>query len=167
MSASIGLSAASETEGNSLLFQNTPSATVPGRENAFRLHHVGDACHIGNGAVFPMFIWICNNWVGASQSDIHQPIRMSASVTKEAVYRPMRGANRGGEQTRDLTKLWYLLWVQSGAVTAQCDITWYCIHHCSDWGRIWTRVWIHKNHLISHPNRQAMGCLLQGFKKKN
>ena len=34
-------------------------------------------------------------WVGASQSEARQPIRTSLSETKEAVYRPMRGAQLG------------------------------------------------------------------------
>ena len=38
-------------------------------------------------------------WVGASQSDAHQPIRTSVSESKEAVYRPMRGASWDEEQT--------------------------------------------------------------------
>ena len=28
------------------------------------------------------------------------------------------------------------LYVQSGSVITRYNITWYCIHHCSDWGRI-------------------------------
>ena len=34
------------------------------------------------------------------------------------------------------------------------------IHHCSDWGRIWIRVWTHKRHHIHGPNARAMGHLL-------
>ena len=29
-----------------------------------------------------------------------------------------------------------LLWQQSSAVITLSNITWYCIHHCSDWGRV-------------------------------
>ena len=99
MSASIGLSAASEKSREFPAFQNTQSATVPGRGNAFCLRHVGDARHVGDGAVFPVFIWIRNNRIGASQLGARQPIRTSVSETKEAVYRPMHGASRGVEQT--------------------------------------------------------------------
>ena len=52
--------------GNSLLFQNTHSAAVPGRGNAFCLRHVGDARHVGDGRVYPVFIWTRHNWIGAS-----------------------------------------------------------------------------------------------------
>ena len=100
MSATIGLSAASEKSREFPAFQNTHSATIPGRGNAFCLRHVGDARHVGDGAVFPVFIWIRNNRIGASQSGARQPIRTSVSETKEAVYRPMRGASRCVEQTR-------------------------------------------------------------------
>ena len=86
--------------GNSLLFQSIHSAIVSGRGNAFCLRHVGDACHVGDGSVFPVLIWIRNNWVGASQSHARQPIRTSVSESKEAVYKPMRGASRGVEQTK-------------------------------------------------------------------
>ena len=68
---------------------HTHSATVPRRGNAFCLRHVGDTRHVGDGAVFPMYIWIRNNWVGTSQLDACQP---------EAVYRPMCGASSGVEQ---------------------------------------------------------------------
>ena len=51
MSASIGLSAASANSGNSLFFKNTHNAAVPGRGNAFRLRHVGDTRHVGDGSV--------------------------------------------------------------------------------------------------------------------
>ena len=99
MSASKGPSVASKKAGNSLLLQNTHSATVPGKGNAFCLSHIVDRRHVGDGTVFPMFIWICNNWIGASQSDARQPIRASFSETTEAVYSSMRGASRGVEQT--------------------------------------------------------------------
>ena len=48
-------------------------------------------------------------WVGASQSDAHQPIRTSVSETKEAVYRPMRGASWDEEQTSSyqVIKPWF------------------------------------------------------------
>ena len=46
------------------------------------------------------------------------------------------------------------------------SITWYCIHHFSDWGRIYISVLAHKRHPISHLSGQAMGCLLWGFWKK-
>ena len=39
-------------------------------------------------------------WVDASQLDARQPIRTSVSETKEAVYRPMRGASWDEEQTK-------------------------------------------------------------------
>ena len=42
----------------------------------------------------------------------------------------------------------------------------YCIHHCSDWGRIKIRVWTHKVHPIPRPNRWAMGSLFGGVCSK-
>ena len=93
ISANIWLSAASEKGREFPAFENTHIATVPGKGNAFYLRHVGDARLIGDGTVFPVFIWIRNNWIGVSQSDARQPIRTSASETTKAVYRPMRGAN--------------------------------------------------------------------------
>ena len=61
-----------------------------GRGNAFCLRHVGDARHVGDGGYSPCSFGYVTMWVGASQSDAHQPIRTSVSETKEAVYRPMR-----------------------------------------------------------------------------
>ena len=52
--------------GNSLLFQNTHSAADPGRGNAFCLRHVSDTRHVGDGRVYPVFIWIRYNWIGSS-----------------------------------------------------------------------------------------------------
>ena len=81
-------------------FQNTHSTAFPRRGNAFCSHYVGDTCHAGDCTVFPVVIWIRKNWVSASHSDAHQPIRMSVSETKEAVYRPMHGASWSVEQTK-------------------------------------------------------------------
>ena len=53
--------------------------------------------------VFDVFIWICNNWVGASQLDARQPIRTYFNETTTAVYRPMRRASRDVEQTIQLS----------------------------------------------------------------
>ena len=53
--------------------------------------------------LFPAFIWIRNNWVGASQSNTHQPIKTSLCETTEDLYRPMHGANWDVEQTTSLT----------------------------------------------------------------
>ena len=53
MSVSIGLTAASEKGSEFPAIQNTHSATVPGRGSAFCLRHVGNARHVGDGAVFP------------------------------------------------------------------------------------------------------------------
>ena len=46
-------------------------------------------------AWYSLFIWIRNNWIGASQSDACQPISASFSETTEAVYRPMHVTSRG------------------------------------------------------------------------
>ena len=92
MSASIGLSAASEKSSEFPAFST-------GRENAFCLRHVGDARHIGDGGYSPCLFGYVTMWVGASQSDVCQPIRTSVSETKEAMYRPMHGASWDEEQT--------------------------------------------------------------------
>ena len=92
MSASIGLSAASEKSREYPAFST-------GRGNAFCLRHVGDARHVGDGGYPPCLFGYVTMWVGVSQSDAHQPIRTSVSETKEAVYRPMRGASWDEEQT--------------------------------------------------------------------
>ena len=92
MSASIGLSAASEKSREFPAFST-------GRGNAFCLRHVGDARHVGDGGYSPCLFGYVTMWVGASQSDAHQPIRTSVNETKEAVYRPMRGASWDEEQT--------------------------------------------------------------------
>ena len=88
MSASIGLSAASEKGREFPAFST-------GRGNAFCLRHVGDARHVGDGGYSRCLFGYVTMWVGASQSDARQPIRTSLSETKEAVYRPMRGAQLG------------------------------------------------------------------------
>ena len=67
MSASKGLSAPSEKAWNSLLFNLPTVHPSAGKGNAFCLRHVGDARHVGDGRVFPVFVYIRNNWVGASQ----------------------------------------------------------------------------------------------------
>ena len=70
-----------------------------GRGNAFCLRHVGDAHHVGEGGYSPCLFGYVTMWVGVSQSDAHQPIKTSVSETKEALYRPMRGASWDEEQT--------------------------------------------------------------------
>ena len=45
------------------------------------------------------------------------------------------------------------------------SITWYYLHHCSNWDRIWIRVSINKRHPLPRPNGQAMGCLLWEFRE--
>ena len=30
------------------------------------------------------------------------------------------------------------------AIVTWFNITWYCIHHCGDWDRLWIRIWIRK-----------------------
>ena len=82
--------------GDSLLFENTHSATVSGNRNAYYLRHIGEARHVGEGKVFPVFIWICHNWVDTSQSDAHEPIRTSFRETIMTI----RGASWNVEQTR-------------------------------------------------------------------
>ena len=47
-------------------FLKYPQCSSPRRENAFSLRHVGDAHHVGDGRVYPVFIWIRHNWIGAS-----------------------------------------------------------------------------------------------------
>ena len=44
--------------------------------------------------------------------------------------------------------------------------SWYCIDHCSDWGRVLITVWTHKRHPIARPNGWAMGCILWRFGRK-
>ena len=107
MSASIGLSAASEKSREFPAFST-------GRGNAFCLRHVGDARHVGDGGYSPCLFGYVTMWVGASQSDAHQPIRTSVSETKEAVYRPMRGASWDEEQTNYMWKRedWMFWWLK-------------------------------------------------------
>ena len=105
MSASIGLSAASEKSREFPAFST-------GRGNAFCLRHVGDARHVGDGGYSPCLFGYVTMWVGASQSDAHQPIRTSVSETKEAVYRPMRGASWDEEQTNFLSIIPYGIQIQ-------------------------------------------------------
>ena len=110
MSASIGLSAASEKGREFPAFSTR-------RGNALCLRHVGDALHVGDGGYAPCLFGYVTMWVGASQSDTRQPIRTSVSETKEAVYRPIGGASWDEEQTnpipncKNLNDLCYLdLW---------------------------------------------------------
>ena len=37
--------------------------------------------------------------------------------------------------------------VQSSAVIARSNITWYCIHHCSDWDKVQITIWYHKKYI--------------------
>ena len=46
--------------------------------------------------------------------------------------------------------------IQSCAIIMFSNITWYCIYHYSDWGRMQHGIWIHKRHPMPHPDRQAM-----------
>ena len=73
--------------GNSLLFQNTHSAAVPGRGNAFCLRHVSDARHVGDGRVYPVFIWIRHNRTHFSQSErlLVKPKRPCTDLCAEPV----------------------------------------------------------------------------------
>ena len=48
------------------VFLKYPQCSSPRRGNAFSLRHVGDARHVGDGRVYPVFIWIRHNWIGAS-----------------------------------------------------------------------------------------------------
>ena len=56
--------------------------------------------------------------------------------------------------------------MQSGSVIKRSNITWYCIHHSSDWGRIYIWILTHKRHPIARPSWRAMGCLLWRFWRK-
>ena len=56
--------------------------------------------------------------------------------------------------------------IQSSAVLTRSNITWHCIHHWSDWAKVWTRVWAHKIHPIPRPNGPAMGCILWEFRRR-
>ena len=47
--------------------------------------------------------------------------------------------------------------IQLSAVITRSNITWYCIHHCNDCDKAWTRVWTHKIHPIPRLNGRAMG----------
>ena len=62
--------------------------------------------------------------------------------------------------------LLWLVWIQSSAVVTRSNVIWFCIHHCTYWGRIWIKVWTHKRHPIPGPNGWGMGCLLLGFSRK-
>ena len=46
--------------------------------------------------------------------------------------------------------------VQTSAIIMRSNLTKYCTHHCSDWGRIYMKVGTHKRHPIPQPNGQAM-----------
>ena len=107
MSASIGLSAASEKGREFPAFSTR-------RGNAFCLPHVGDARHVGDGGYSPCLFGYVTMWVGASQSDARQPIRTSVSENKEAVYRPISGASLDEEQTKPASARCFL--------TAMCSI---------------------------------------------
>ena len=48
--------------------------------------------------------------------------------------------------------------LQWNAVIMQSNITWYCTHQWSDWGRIWMQVKSHKRHPIPRPNGRATRC---------
>ena len=87
------------TIGRSQLSNPSDLPCSTGRGNAFCLRHVGDARHVGDGGYSPCLFGYVTMWVGASQLDARQPIRTSLSETKEAVYRPMRGASWDEEQT--------------------------------------------------------------------
>ena len=43
----------------------------------------------------------------------------------------------------------YQFILQSGVVTTQSSIKWYCIQNCSDWSRIQIRIWIRKRYPIT------------------
>ena len=53
--------------------------------------------------------------------------------------------------------------IQSSAVVTLSNMTWYCTHHCRNWGRISITGWTHKRHPIAHHNRWAIGCLMWIF----
>ena len=50
--------------------------------------------------------------------------------------------------------------VQSSAVIARSNITWFCIWYDNDWGKICIWGYVHKRHPISRPFGRAMGCHL-------
>ena len=37
-------------------------------------------------------------------------------------------------------------YIQSGALIVRPNITWYCVYHNNDWGRIQFKVWLYKRH---------------------
>ena len=43
----------------------------------------------------------------------------------------------------------FLLRRPPGAVITLSNITWYCVHYCCDWSRIYISDWIHKRHPIT------------------
>ena len=73
---------------------------------------------------------------------------------------PVRGRGRARGRGRGRGGVSYFLLLWSAAPTWS-SITWYCIHHSSDWGRIYIRIWIHKTHPIPRPNVWAMGCVCE------
>ena len=56
--------------------------------------------------------------------------------------------------------------IQLSAVIMRSNMRNYCIHHCSDWSRIWIRDWIYKKIHHTCPNGQDMVCLLQEFLRR-
>ena len=40
----------------------------------------------------------------------------------------------------------------------------FCMNHdCSNWGRIWIRIFVNKRHPMPHRHQPVMGCLVWGF----
>ena len=56
-----------------------------------------------------------------SQSDARKPIRAPFSETTEAVYRPMRSASGGVEQTKRARVDWMLIVAFNPIVNSMCD----------------------------------------------
>ena len=56
--------------------------------------------------------------------------------------------------------------IQSTDVITRSNSWLYCIRHCENSARRWTRYYNHNNHPISRPHERAMGCLLWGFGRK-
>ena len=61
----------------------------------------------------------------------------------------------------------FIVMIQFNAVIMRSKTTWYCIHYCSDRGRVWIWVWTHMIYPIPRPNRRAMGCICVDWGETN
>ena len=106
----------------------------------------------------------------SDRSEIWQALRQqccrcACQISKR--YDNWKYQSRGFETLRDLTKRrLFGYWdgakesMQLSAVITRSNINRYCIHHCSEGGRIGIRSWIYKRHTTPRPNGRAMVCPL-------